>query len=146
MSVVVRRSAFIAAVVMLGASLTGCSVLSGAGDEEVPDSGPVAYYPKASSELTDTAAGTLSVTSECVTLTAEDGTTVLPVFPVGQAAWDGTALTTGAQTIAAGEEIDLRGGYVDNGMIGPVTYVPAGCTYDRIFFVAAEKASASPSS
>jgi predicted small secreted protein len=145
-SVVVRRRAFIAAVVMLGASLTGCSVFSGAGDEEVPDSGPVAYYPKASSELTDTAAGTLSVTAECVTLTAEDGNTVLPVFPVGQAAWDGTALTTGAQTIAAGEEIDLRGGYVDNGMIGPVTYVPAGCTYDRIFFVAAEKASASPSS
>ncbi|WP_433676264.1 hypothetical protein [Microbacterium gorillae] len=145
MNVTLRRGALIGAVLILGGALTGCSVFSGAGDEEVPDSGPVAFYPKASSDLTDTAEGILTATADCVSLTAEDGSTVLPVFPVGQATWDGTTLTTATQAVAAGGEIGLRGGYVDNGLIGPVTYVPTGCTYDRIFFVAAEKASASPS-
>ncbi|MFK4790684.1 hypothetical protein [Microbacterium sp. ZW T5_56] len=145
MNVALRRGALVAAVLLVGGILTGCSAFSAAGDEEVPDSGPVAFYPKASSDLTDTATGTLTATADCVSVTAEDGSSVLPVFPVGQATWDGATLTTATQTVAAGGEIDLRGGYVDNGLIGPVTYVPAGCTYDRIFFVAAAKASASPS-
>ncbi|WP_040165830.1 hypothetical protein [Microbacterium gorillae] len=132
-----RRAAASLAVVLLAGALGGCSMVDGSDtDQLVPTDGPVAFYPTPSEGGEDTLEGTLTTTGGCVVVTLEDGARVLPVFPVSQVAWDGSAITFGDEHYGDGDPITLTGSYVDNGLTGPVTYIPADCDHGRTFFMA----------
>lgn len=113
--------------------LTGCTLLSGQ-STDVPDSGPVAYYPNPAAGPGDPLTGTLEVTDACL-LVQTDSATTLPVFPVGEAEWDGSVLRYDGKEYAAGDDVSLAGGVVEEGYFGPVTYIPAGCDRGETFFV-----------
>lgn len=130
-----KRHVAIVATVGLFA-LTGCS--SPITPDEVPSSGPVAFYPRASNGMDAQLIGVLSLTDTCLLVTADDGGTSLPVFPVGEAEWTDAGLVIGDETYAVGSEITLAGGEITNGMFGPSTYLPADCDRDATFFVAPE--------
>lgn len=114
-------------------ALTGCSFGT---DEnvDVPDSGPVAFYPKASSGPTDKLEGTLKLTGTCLVVEQEDGTIALPVFPIQDATWDGETLTYNDEALTDGSPITLKGGVVEEAYWGPMTYLPADCERDETFF------------
>lgn len=129
----IRRLAAACAVGALAVGLTGCTLLSGQ-STDVPDSGPVAYYPNPAAGPGDALEGTLEVTGACL-LVKTGESIALPVFPVGEATWDGTVLRYDGKDYADGDKLALTGGVVEDGYFGPVTYIPADCERGETFFV-----------
>ena len=130
----VRRATALAVGALLVGTLTGCTFAS---EPEliVPDSGPMAVYPKASSGMDAALKGKLKLNGTCLVIVAEGGQSSLPVFPVEDATWDGTQLTYDGKQYAPGDEISVIGGNVEEAYFGPMTYIPADCTRDATFFV-----------
>lgn len=129
-----RRIAAVAAATMLAGALSGCTF----GDDPdviVPDSGPLAVYPKASAGMDAALTGKLKLEGTCLVIVAEGGQTSLPVFPVEDATWDGSTLTYAGDEYAPGDEMKLSGGNLEEAYFGPMTYIPADCTRDATFFV-----------
>lgn len=130
-----KRGAVLA-LVPIAFLLAGCSLGQDAPGTYVPTSGEAAFYPQAAEGLGDAVSGTLAVTDGCLVVQKADDTAVVPVFGGADATWDGTTLTVGDETFVAGDAVTFTGGHVDEGYLGPMTYMPTGCDKTAAFFVA----------
>lgn len=117
----------VAALVLVLAS--GCSAAAG-----LPDSGPLAMYPRPDAGMDALLEGTLRVVDGCVTVESADAASVVPVFPVGDATWSDDTLTRRGETYRSGDAIALGGGF-SAGTTMEGAYIPEGCASLELFTV-----------
>ncbi|MEW1962155.1 hypothetical protein AB0269_06815 [Microbacterium sp. NPDC077644] len=116
-----RRFVGIATVALL---LAGCSA-------PLPQSGPIAVYPRPNAGMDALLTGALHVADGCVAVESEDGAVSIPMFPAGDAEWKDEALVWRGDVYREGDTISLGGGYggADDG------YVPEACEDAEMFLV-----------
>lgn len=119
-----------------GAALTlaGCGLFGGG----IPDSGPLAVYPRPDAGMDALLEGRLVLDPACVLVMSPDGGFSLPVFPEGDARVDDefSTLTWRGEEYRDGDPIALGGGFsaVQDGYIEG-GYLPPGCEGREMFLV-----------
>lgn len=104
-------------------SVAGCV----AGSVEVPDAGPLAIYRAGDGGMDALLDGTLELQGACIVITDGDGTAVVPVFPAGDATWDGDSLSWRGNKYQPGDAIAVGGGGRSNNAISAQHYIPDDC-------------------
>ena len=123
-----ERSLFVMLLAFVSLLIAGCSSTGSEmmpGQDQVPQSGPLAMYPKPTDGMDALLEGTLTVTDDCVTIAHSDGTRSVPVFPAGDASWNEGVLSWRGGEFGEGDPISVGGGL----FAAPLTasYIPAGC-------------------
>jgi hypothetical protein len=134
-----RALAFGLAMFLAGPSVAGCSASDPATDLSDVSASLGAVLIGHQSDGPDAGGdsallvGRLDVLDGCVMVLMDDGTVVIPSFPIGWTELDGSgALSWGGGTaVHVGDDVEIGGGFV------PVTEVdlPDGCEADEAFIV-----------
>jgi hypothetical protein len=114
------RRGLLAMLVVVTPLIVGCTAIG------VPQSGPLATYPRPDFGMDALLEGTLTVRDDCVAIARSDGAITVPVFPSGDASWTDGVLSWRDGTFGEGDPISVGGG-----LAGPhiaSSYIPAGCS------------------
>ena len=125
-----QRGLFAIALAVTTLLAVGC-----AATVDVPQSGPVAMYPQPNGGMDALLEGTLTVIEDCVVVTQSDGSIAVPVFPVGDASWDGDegVLSWRGDEFREGDPISVGGGFSDAALTA--AYIPTSCAGTDTFAV-----------
>lgn len=132
-----RLSVSTASVVLLMFVLSACSGASTRPAPAVaPTDGPLAVHtdPPAGGDQA-LLEGVLEYDGSCLTVVDQFNERYLPVFAHVRADWDGQVLTHDGGDTEPGQHIALAGG--GGTSTAEADYVPDGCEFDAVFFVAA---------
>ncbi len=105
------------------ASVAGCV----AGTTEVPATGPLATYRAGGGGMDALLEGTLELQGACIVVAASYGIEVVPVFPAGEATWDGNSLSWRDKVYQPGYSIAVGGGGPNDNTISSEHYIPDDC-------------------
>lgn len=124
-----QRGFFAIASAVTTLMLAGCAALA-----QLPESGPLAMYPKPNGGMDALLEGTLTVIDDCIAIAQSDGGRAVPVFPVGDASWDEGVLSWRGDEFREGDPISVGGGFSDAALTA--AYIPSGCGDFDAFAVA----------